>query len=119
MSRMPPSLSGGLACASAAVADIASAQAKTPVKIRFIKASQSICRIVFAALEFLLPRSCRMACTAARRGEFVAGMRFSAKRNDLSVRTYVDGDVGKNRICDRVLRDSRILQHRIHKLWRT
>jgi hypothetical protein len=45
-----------------------------------------------------------------------ATMRFSAKRNDLSMRRCVDGDVGKNRICDRMLRDNRVLQHRIRKL---
>src|SRR5260370_9631704 len=40
---MPPRLSGGLPCGSADVADIASTQAKTPVRIRFMEAS--LCRI--------------------------------------------------------------------------
>ena len=39
MSRMPPSLSGGLLCASAAVADIASTAATMPVVILFTEAS--------------------------------------------------------------------------------
>ena len=42
---MPPSLSGGLLCASAAVADIASAEAKMPVVALFTKASLLRCRI--------------------------------------------------------------------------
>src|SRR5215470_18063639 len=42
MSRMPPSFSGGFDCARAAVADIASAQAKAPATIRFMKSSLGI-----------------------------------------------------------------------------
>src|SRR5205814_4467158 len=46
MSRMPPSLSGGLLCANAAVAATASTEAKTPERTRFIKTSQSLPRLL-------------------------------------------------------------------------
>src|SRR5215475_7079270 len=42
MSRIPPSFSGGLLCADAASADIASAQAKAPATMRFMNASLDI-----------------------------------------------------------------------------
>src|SRR6188472_623963 len=78
MSRIPPSLSGGFACANAAVADIASAAAKMPVTTRFMKASL---HAALPAASILLARSCRMAPTAARRAPGAAHLRFSAKRN--------------------------------------
>jgi hypothetical protein len=42
---MPPSLSGGLLCATAAVAASASTDANTPENTRFIEASLRTCRI--------------------------------------------------------------------------
>jgi hypothetical protein len=43
---MPPSLSGGLLCANAALAAIASTEAKTPERTRFIEASLSVPRLL-------------------------------------------------------------------------
>src|SRR5437667_7931717 len=65
MSRMPPSLSGGLLCAKAAVAATASTEAKTPERARFIKTSLSMPRLLSRPL-IPLPRSCRNARAAAR-----------------------------------------------------
>jgi hypothetical protein len=83
---MPPSFSGGLLCATAAVAASTSADAKTPDSTRFIAAPSRTCRIHWRP-RFLLLRSCRKrsaAASAVTRGhaprfEFKA---FSAKRND-------------------------------------
>src|SRR5216684_2054954 len=64
MSRMPPSLSGGLLCANAAVAATASTEAKTPERTRFIKTSLLMPRLLSRPL-IPLPRSCRNARAAA------------------------------------------------------
>src|SRR6202051_284200 len=61
---MPPSFSGGLLWAMAAVAASTSADAKTPDSARFIAAPSRTCRIHWR-LRFLLPRSCRKRSAAA------------------------------------------------------
>src|SRR2546427_949410 len=74
MSRMPPSLSGSLLCANAAVADIASAAAKTPVTTFFMKASLMPAALL-AALNF-----CRRNHAAWHHER--QPIAISAKRND-------------------------------------
>ena len=77
MSRMPPSFSGGLLCASAAVADIASTAATMPVIALFMKASLFGCRIA-CGFEF-----CRRDHAAwINSGK---ALTFSAKRNDATI----------------------------------
>src|SRR5437879_7627575 len=46
---MPPSFSGGLLCATAAVAAKTTTEARTPDRTRFMEASLSTCRIAFTA----------------------------------------------------------------------
>jgi hypothetical protein len=74
-------LSGGLPCASAAVAEIASAAAKMPVTVLFMKASLVGCRIV-CGFEFcsgaIMPHGTHSG-KARPKADFAA---FSAKRND-------------------------------------
>src|SRR6266850_2791503 len=74
MSRMPPSLSGSLLCANAAVADIASAAAKTPVTTFFMTASLMPAALL-AALNF-----CRRNHAAWHHER--QPIAISAKRND-------------------------------------
>src|SRR5450631_60985 len=64
ISRMPPSFSGGLLCAIAAVAASTTADAKTPDSTRFIAAPSRTCRIRWRP-RFPLPRSCRKRSVAA------------------------------------------------------
>ena len=52
MSRMPPSLSGGLLCANAELADIASAAAKIPVIALFTESSLFTRRIACGFWNF-------------------------------------------------------------------
>src|SRR6266700_766145 len=56
MSRMPPSLSGGLLCASAAPAPSASSAASAPVSIRLIRSSLSDGRIACGPCLFCVSR---------------------------------------------------------------
>src|SRR4051812_23897396 len=75
MSRMPPSFSGGLLCAMAAVAASPSNEAKTPERTRFIEASLSTGRIVLRPL-CPSPRSCRKRSAAASRRQNCGGAVF-------------------------------------------
>ena len=74
MSRMPPSFSGGLPCASAAVADIASAAAKMPAKLCFMKSLPYRAALMAAWLFAIMPHGCcrkharmRATCAASAR----------------------------------------------------
>src|SRR5215212_6997222 len=80
MSRMPPSLSGGLLCASAAVTDIANTAATMPVVALFTEASLLTRHIAcgFEIFGAIMPHGV-MGGKAKRKA---ASAVFSAKRND-------------------------------------
>src|SRR5258708_34776182 len=74
---MPPSFSGGLLCAIAALAATASAAARTPERTRFIKASLSTaassCSLYFCCLDHAASGGQRQA--AARCGSHAVALK--------------------------------------------